>query len=330
MAESGDVRAGAPLEVDSDSGDWQSIDDGLTSVSSSIYNYEYENGRTYHSFHSGSYILPNDEKEQDRLDVLHHVFRLCLHGDLAWTRLDNPQKILDVGTGTGIWAIQVADEFPSAEVIGVDLSPIQPSWTPPNLRFIVDDVSEDWAFPEESFDFIHVRGLAGSLTDWPKFLKRCYKHLKPGGKIELSEGRTHMECDDDSYPKESYTYKWIEAFNQISHDLGRIFDLFPEYKNLLADAKFENIQCHEEICPIGTWPKDRRLKEIGWFFRAQFLESAIDSYSLALFMRYGGWSREEAEVLFAHVRQEIKTNEMHVYTHCSFATAQKPFETRSV
>jgi hypothetical protein len=106
-----------------------------------------------------------------------------------------------------------------------------------------------------------------------------------------------------------------ETFNQISHDLGRVFDLFPEYKNLLEDAKFENVQAHEEVCPIGTWPKDRRLKEIGWFFRTQFLESAIDSYSLALFMRYGGWSRAEAEVLFAHVRQEIKTNEMHVYTH---------------
>lgn len=27
-----------------------------------------------------------------------------------------------------------ADEFPSAEVIGTDLSPIQPSWVPPNLK----------------------------------------------------------------------------------------------------------------------------------------------------------------------------------------------------
>jgi hypothetical protein len=28
----------------------------------------------------------------------------------------------------GIWAIDFADAFPSAEVLGVDLAPIQPEW----------------------------------------------------------------------------------------------------------------------------------------------------------------------------------------------------------
>lgn len=51
-------------------------------------------------------VLPNDEREQERLDLLHHVFRLSLDGGLCKTILDNPQKILDVGTGTGIWAIE--------------------------------------------------------------------------------------------------------------------------------------------------------------------------------------------------------------------------------
>ena len=50
--------------------------------------------------------MPNDETEQDRLDIIHHVFRLSLGGELCKTKLENPQKILDVGTGTGIWAIE--------------------------------------------------------------------------------------------------------------------------------------------------------------------------------------------------------------------------------
>lgn len=37
------------------------------------------------------------------------------------------KRVLDVGTGTGIWAIDFGDEHPDATVIGVDLSPIQPS-----------------------------------------------------------------------------------------------------------------------------------------------------------------------------------------------------------
>jgi len=39
---------------------------------------------------------------------------------------------MDVGTGTGIWAIDMADRFPNAQVKGIDLSPIQPNWVPPN------------------------------------------------------------------------------------------------------------------------------------------------------------------------------------------------------
>ncbi|KAE8153371.1 S-adenosyl-L-methionine-dependent methyltransferase [Aspergillus avenaceus] len=321
----GDDSHPANLEVDSDFDDQQSVDSDLTSIASSIYNYVYENGRTYRSYRPGTYILPNDEKEQERLDILHHVFRLILDGGLCQTVLEDPQKVLDVGTGTGIWAIEVADDHPSAEVIGVDLSPIQPGWVLPNVHFVIDDVSEEWAFPHDSFDFIHVRCLAGTLADWPYFLKQCFRHLKPGGKIESSECRTHLLCDDGSYPKDSYTHKWVNEFNRIAQKNGRPFDLFPQFKGLLQEASFTNICTFEKPCPLGTWPKDPRLKEICRYFRAQFLWGAADGYSMALFTRFGGWTPVEVEVLLAQVRKEIKGNNMHVYALCSFVTAEKPF-----
>ena len=51
-------------------------------------------------------MLRNDEQEQERLDVLYHVSRLTLDDALCRTKLDSPQKILDVGTGTGVWEMQ--------------------------------------------------------------------------------------------------------------------------------------------------------------------------------------------------------------------------------
>jgi methylase of polypeptide subunit release factors len=35
--------------------------------------------------------------------------------------IEDLYKILDVGTGTGIWAMDVANTYPAAEVIGTDI-----------------------------------------------------------------------------------------------------------------------------------------------------------------------------------------------------------------
>lgn len=46
---------------------------------------------------------------------------------LFFAPLHQPRRVLDVGTGTGIWAIDFADEYPECQVIGIDLSPGQPT-----------------------------------------------------------------------------------------------------------------------------------------------------------------------------------------------------------
>lgn len=53
--------------------------------------------------------MPNDEAEQDRLDMYHHIFLSLLGGKLYTAPLENPHRVLDVGTGTGIWAIDFAE-----------------------------------------------------------------------------------------------------------------------------------------------------------------------------------------------------------------------------
>jgi len=117
-----------------------------TSVRSSVYDFVMENGRTYHAYREGKYELPNDEREQDRLDLQHHLFLLTLSGDLYNAPIKNlpggVHNALDIGTGTGIWAIDFATEFPAANVVGTDLSPIQPEFVPPNCHFEVDDAED--------------------------------------------------------------------------------------------------------------------------------------------------------------------------------------------
>ena len=68
------------------------------------------------------------QRELDRLDLQHHVIKLLLNGELHLAPLQDPRRVLDVGTGTGLWAIEMGDRFPNAQVTGTDLSPSQPEW----------------------------------------------------------------------------------------------------------------------------------------------------------------------------------------------------------
>lgn len=54
------------------------------------------------------YNFPNDDPEQDRLDMFHHIVLLSCDGKLhlAPIPLDG-KRILDIGCGTGIWAIEM-------------------------------------------------------------------------------------------------------------------------------------------------------------------------------------------------------------------------------
>jgi trans-aconitate methyltransferase len=68
----------------------------------------------------------------------------------------------------------VAERYPNAEIKGIDLSPIQPSWVPPNATFEVDDFNLDWE-NDEQYDLIHMRELLGSVKDWVQLFKKCYQ-----------------------------------------------------------------------------------------------------------------------------------------------------------
>jgi len=148
-----------------------------TSIASSILKFREENGRTYHAYKEGTYLFPNDNAENNRLDLQHHLFNLTFNGKLFTAPIAKEKQlhnVLDIGTGTGIWAIDFADEYPESQVLGVDLSPIQPSLLPPNVTFQVDDLEEPWTF-SKSFDFIYSRMMSGAIANWPRLFEQSFK-----------------------------------------------------------------------------------------------------------------------------------------------------------
>lgn len=63
--------------------------------------------RRYHAFRYGRYPIPNDEEEYNRESLRHLMLKDLLNGKLYLAPIgDNPQKIIDLGTGFGDWAIE--------------------------------------------------------------------------------------------------------------------------------------------------------------------------------------------------------------------------------
>lgn len=190
----------------------------------SIQNYNFENGRRYHAFREGSYMMPNDEKEQDRLDLAHHIFKLVVRGALHRAPLSpSPRHVLDFGTGTGSWAVEFADEYPDSQVVGIDLSPIQSSAAPPNCRFFVEDVESSWTY-DAKFDYVHGRGMAGAIKDWDALLEQAFANLTDGGFLELQEYETVYKSDDDSLERTPTITVWQEKLNEAGDRYTLSFD----------------------------------------------------------------------------------------------------------
>ncbi|KAF5230777.1 hypothetical protein FAUST_9634 [Fusarium austroamericanum] len=301
------------------------------SVTSSIYDYQYENGRRYHAYREGQYVLPNDDQEQQRLDLQHHIWRLLLGGALHTAPLpksddQNDYRILDLGCGTGIWAIEMADEYPNASVAGVDLSPIQPDWVPGNCVFHVDDYEDEWTYREnERFDYIHGRALCGTSADWPLFYSRVLENLKPGGYVEMQEYDAWIFSDDDSCDRAPWTMEWVTKLDEASKMFGKQINVARYQKQWMIDAGFEDVQERVYRIPIGPWAKDPTLKELGKF-ELTHMQMSVESHTPALFTRVWNYSQDQVMVLMEGVKREFRSRDLRLITTYRFLTGRKPLQ----
>ncbi|KAF7927216.1 hypothetical protein EAE99_005547 [Botrytis elliptica] len=310
------------LENDSAFGGPAASNTSKTSLTSGITRYREENGRRYHAYRDGKYLMPNDDDEQDRMDLLHHVFNLVLDGKLYLAPIENPQRVLDVGTGTGIWAIDFADQYPSSHVVGCDLSPIQPGWIPPNLEFEIDDVEDTWRYSQK-FDFIHIRSLGGSVASWPHLLDQARDNLNDGGFIELVDFEYHGYSDDGTGELAPSFQKWQAGLDEASRLFGRDLNVAMKFKDWLEEAGFEAVVERHWRVPMAPWARDRRNKEIGLYMQQNMLDATV-AYGMAHFTRILGWSPEEYQVLAAGVRNEFKDPRVHIWCNMYIVHGRKP------
>ena len=268
----------ARYDDDVDSAYGSEVQSSTASLTESIYRYRQLYGRSFHSdFGLAESWGPNDERHANAMDSFHHTYSVMLEGKLFLAPIrDNVQKILDIGTGTGIWTIDVGDLFPQAVVIGTDITPIQTRFAPPNVRYELEDAKQPWTYEDDTFDFVHVRGMIGVIADWDAFYREAFRVCKPGGFFEDMSNSCNIISDDGSVEEGSPMDIYGKVLWEGGKKLGHTFRHYEDdiQRKGMEAAGFVDIVTHEFRAPIGTWPTDPGLKEIGLWTRYSFSSDA--------------------------------------------------------
>jgi len=267
-------------------------------------------------------MLPNDEIELNRLDMQNKMWSITLDQKLHLAPIgSNPQNVLDIATGTGIWAIDFADDYPSANVIGTDLSAIQPALIPPNLSFELDDVEDDWVFAQK-FDYIHGRTLATCFKSPLSVFKKAYEALAPGGWFEMQD--MCLQRSDDGSMDGTSLKEWQEHVQEATAFTGVPWTNVPNYKRWFIEAGFENVTEVTFRWPSNQWSGDRKERLLGVWTQAQIDNGMLESVSTRLFMMKLGWSQEKLDAFLAKVNADTKNPNIHAYSPVTVVYGRKP------
>ncbi|RUS22543.1 S-adenosyl-L-methionine-dependent methyltransferase [Endogone sp. FLAS-F59071] len=215
--------------------------------------------RSYHNAVSSAYFLPADIREQLFQVLMLSKHRLSCHklafnGNLVVPIEDrlkgNGGKVLDVGCGPGIWALEMAHDFDNVDVYAIDIVDTYPKdIKPPNVHFSIANVLEGLPFPDNYFDLVQVRTFVVALraTEWPTAVKEVYRVVKPGGYVQF------VELEDLYYRLAGESLKFFDQMIDILKNAG--FDplIAKKIGALLKMQGFVNIKTPRVSLPVGPW-----------------------------------------------------------------------------
>ncbi|KAL1605109.1 hypothetical protein SLS60_004652 [Paraconiothyrium brasiliense] len=310
--------------------DGSDVSSFLSSILSEVRRGVEIEGRQYASYGKHEYGMPMDDKELDRQDLQHHKYNLLLNDKLHVTPIpeerlqESGSRVLDLGTGTGIWAMDMADKYPNAEIIGVDIAPTQPNFVPPNCMFEIDDVEEDWPYRPAHFDFIHGRDLMTAVRDWPKLISQAYTHLKPGGWIQLASTIPGALSDDNTIPPNSGYVESGRLYFEMAEKMGAPLDAPRQWSTQMQDAGFTNVKDVVYKLPMGGWPRSKRLRTVGKLEQVMILDGGFEAYMLRGYTQILGGRVEDLQIVLALARREIKDPNVHTYVQFHVTYGMKP------
>lgn len=198
------------------------------------------------------YMLSRNCNAASRLNLQYFLWKdtlgFDLHPTISSAIGDRNIAIADVGTGTAIWPINVASEYPLAtlKAFDIDCTQAPPTiWLPKNLEINALNVLEPVPVElEGAFDVIHVRLLVLVVqnSDPRPIIAVLRQMLKPGGWLqwdEVEQRGQFVEYANKLPSDRTDESPGIEKLLDLIYAGGK-HDWISRLSHLLANEGFEN------------------------------------------------------------------------------------------
>ncbi|CAG8818367.1 17292_t:CDS:2, partial [Cetraspora pellucida] len=222
---------------------------------------------TLETYRDEKFPFPKNNHNWDRLTLQHYLFRYIWQSNFSspideYIKTDGI-KVLDVGSGSGPWALEMAGEYPNALFTKIDSNTsLQNGTTLPNFTIKDHNLSKlgPLPFEDSTFEFIHVGFLSWELTEnqFETLINELVRILKPGGYLEIMD----VDCQggNEGPSAQLRSYYSSKGINPL---------ITSKLESIMNSTKcLSNVTVQKILHPLGNW--EDKIGEIALLNLLQF------------------------------------------------------------
>ena len=184
-----------------------------------------------------TYIHGTEPSEQERLAGLN---RLSNRAFVEFLRVPSGSQVLEVGSGLGLLAVDVASAAVGVQVVGLEQAATQIAAAAPHpgVRYVQGDAHR-LEFGDGTFDLAYARYLLEHVTDPATVLREMKRVVRQDGRVVACENDISLLRVDP--PCAAFDSVW-KAFQEHQQRLGGDSRIGRRLYRLFRDAGFSRIE----------------------------------------------------------------------------------------